>query len=280
MRWRLAAAIAVPTVIAAVLGAWQISSDASTYVASGRDQHLAQLDAAVVTLTQDLEGERDLSAGDAARSQAGPVPVTLANARTATDAAARTVRADAAGIGAGYPPAAVQAVPSLLAGLTDLRDIRTPVSFPAFPASQVIRIYTSTVIAPATTVSAAVGGGTGDARLQSTVTTLAALLGVENEMSVQRAVLFAALSSPAKTFGPGDLATLTQAYQSQAASQSGFNASTNETGQEYFSNTVSGAQVNAAAFQETLAQQMGVSAPATPLTAHDSGLTAPAGTAT
>lgn len=52
MRWRLAAVIAVPTVIAAVLGAWQISSDASTYVASGRDQHLAQLDAAVVTLTR------------------------------------------------------------------------------------------------------------------------------------------------------------------------------------------------------------------------------------
>lgn len=31
------------------------------------------------------------------------------------------------------------------------------VSFSAFPASQVIRIYTSTVIAPANTVSAAVG---------------------------------------------------------------------------------------------------------------------------
>ena len=42
-------------------------------------------------------------------------------------------------------------------------------------------MYTSTVIAPANTVSAAVGGGSGDARLQSTVTTLAALLGVENE---------------------------------------------------------------------------------------------------
>lgn len=41
--------------------------------------------------------------------------MTLANARTATDAAARTVRADAAGLGAEYPAAAVQAVHSLLA---------------------------------------------------------------------------------------------------------------------------------------------------------------------
>ena len=82
MRWRLAAVIAVPAVIAAVLGALQISSDVSNAAASGRDQHLAQLDAAVVTLTQDLEDERDLSAGYAARRQAGPVPVTLADARS------------------------------------------------------------------------------------------------------------------------------------------------------------------------------------------------------
>jgi len=81
MRRRLAAVIAVPAVIAAVLGAVQISSDVSNEVASGRVQHLAVLDAAVVKLTQDLEDERDLSAGYAARRQAGPVPVTLANAR-------------------------------------------------------------------------------------------------------------------------------------------------------------------------------------------------------
>ena len=54
MRWRLAAVIAVPTVIAAALGAVQISSDVSNDVTSGRDQHLAVLDAAVVKLTQDL----------------------------------------------------------------------------------------------------------------------------------------------------------------------------------------------------------------------------------
>jgi uncharacterized membrane protein len=61
-RWRLVAVVAVPTVLAAVLGGLQISSNVSNYVASGRVQHLAQLNAAVVTLTQDLEDERDLSA--------------------------------------------------------------------------------------------------------------------------------------------------------------------------------------------------------------------------
>jgi hypothetical protein len=156
MRWRLAAVIAVPAVIAAVLGALQISSDVSNAAVSGRDQHLAQLNAAVVTLTQDLEGERDLSAGYAARRQAGPVPATLADARTATGAAASTVQADAADIGAGYQPETVQALQSLLAALTDLGDIRAAVSSPAVPAQQVIRVYTSNLITPADTFSAAV----------------------------------------------------------------------------------------------------------------------------
>jgi hypothetical protein len=86
------------------------------------------------------------------------------------------------------------------------------VSSAAWPASQVIRIYTSTVIAPAITFSAAVGGGTSDARLQGTVTTLAALLRVENDQSVQRAILYAALSAHPPVLAPQELSSLQQAY--------------------------------------------------------------------
>ena len=147
-RWRLAAVIAVPTVIAAVLGALQISSDAGSYAASGRDQHLARLDAAVVMLTRDLEDERDLSAAYAARRQAGPVLSALPRARAATDAAARTVRADAAGVGAGYQPATVQDLDALLAGITDLRNIRVGVR-PRPAGVAVIKLYSADVIGPA-----------------------------------------------------------------------------------------------------------------------------------
>jgi Nitrate and nitrite sensing len=135
MRWRLAAVIAVPTVVAAVLGAVQISSEVSNDVASGRVQRLAVLDAAVVTLTQGLEDERDLSAAYAARRRSGPVPLTLANARAATDAAVSTVRADAAGIGAGYQPGTIQALQSLLVSITDLGQVRTAVSSHTVPAA-------------------------------------------------------------------------------------------------------------------------------------------------
>jgi hypothetical protein len=232
VRWRLAAIIAVPTVIAAVLGALQISGDVSSYAASGRVQHLARLDAAVINLTQKLEDERDLSAAYAARGDNG----TLTRARAATDAAASTVRADAAGVGAGYSAGTVQDLKALLKGLTVLGDIRGTV-----PAPGVIPLYSLGVIRPAITFSTAAGDGTGDARLQATVTTLAALLRVENEMSVQRAILYAALSARPPVLAPADLTSLRQAFQQQQADLGDFNASADTTEQRLFSNTVSDA---------------------------------------
>ena len=93
-------------------------------MAAGREQHLARLNATVVTLTRDLEDERDLSAAHAARNQAGPVPLALARARAATDTAARAVRAGAAGIGAGYQPGTVLALGAVLASIADLGTVR------------------------------------------------------------------------------------------------------------------------------------------------------------
>jgi len=242
-------------------------------VTFGRDQHLAQLNAAVVRLTQNLEDERDLSAGYVAHGKAGPVPVTLADARTATDAAARAVQADAAGVGAGYQPGTVQDLKSLLTSLTDLGDIRTAMSSRAWPASQVIQVYTDNVIGPVITFSAAVGAGTDDTRLQVTVTTLAALLGVENDLSVQRAVLYAALSAqPPKLLPPG-LTSLTQAAQQQQADQIDFNASADTAEQQFFSNTVSGSAVDRASMQETLAEAAATANPQAPLT-RNTGLDA------
>jgi hypothetical protein len=249
VRWRLAAIIAVPTVIAAVLGALQISGDVSSYAASGRVQHLARLDAAVVTLTQKLEDERDLSAAHAAREDNGP----LTRARAATDAAASTVRADAAGVGAGYSAGTVRDLNALLAGLTVLGDIRGTVSAPG-----VIPLYSLDVIRPAITFSTAAGDGTGDARLQATVTTLAALLRVENALSVQRAILYAALSARPPVLAPADLTSLRQAVQQQQADLGDFNASADTTEQRLFSNTVSGVAVDRAVVGEMRAEAVPV----------------------
>jgi hypothetical protein len=271
--WRLATVIGVLAVIAAVFGGQQISSDASNAVTFGRDQRLAQLNAAVVKLTQNLEDERDLSAGYVAHRGAGPVPVTLTDARTATDAAARAVQADAAGVGAGYQPGTVQDLKTLLTSLTDLGEIRTTMSSRTWPASQVLQVYTANLIGPANTFSAAVGGGMNDARLQGTVTTLAALLAEENELSVQRAVLYAALSTHPPVLSPVDLTSLTQAAQQQLADQAAFDASADTAEQQFFSNTVSGPAVDSASAQETLAVAAAATNPPAPLT-RNTGLDA------
>ncbi len=261
-RWRLAVVIAVPLVTAATLGALRISNEASSYAAAGRDQRLARLDVAVVTLSRDLADERDLSGACAARSQAGPIPPALSRARAVTDAAAGTVRADAAGIGAGYPPAAVHAVADLLAGITDLRSIRAGVSFSSFPPSQVIRVYTAGVIGPADTFAAAVG----DTPLPATATSLAALLRVENDQSVQRGILYAALSAHPPVLRSEDLSSLQQAADDEKSDLAAFNSSASPAEQKFFASTVSGATVDIASSSEILAEQSAATHPSAPLT--------------
>src|SRR5204862_432867 len=51
VRWRLAAIIAVPSLTAAVLGALTINGDVNNWQATGRVQHLAQLNHDVVALS-------------------------------------------------------------------------------------------------------------------------------------------------------------------------------------------------------------------------------------
>ena len=230
VRYRLAAVIAVPTLIAAALGAFLIYGDVNNWVAAGRIQHVAQLNASVVKLTQALEDERDLSgAYTTDRSGNAGLIDTLKQAQNATNADAQTVANEAGGVttGAGYDPATVQNLVTLVATFNDLPPLRELVSgsvplakgHPGHPsvgpvygsAQQVIQAYTSNILSTANTFSASVGAGANDSNLQANVNTLASLLRVENQMSLQRAVLFAALSSPTKTFGPADVATLEQA---------------------------------------------------------------------
>jgi signal transduction histidine kinase len=264
--------IAVPTAIAAILGGLTIYSDIQGSAASGRVQHLAQLNSSVVKLTQALEDERDLSAGYAAsRGPAGAALLTrLKAAQNATSNDVTTVENQANGVttGAGYQASTVGDLTTLLNSLQDLQADRSDVISTSFPADEVIRVYTGNIIQAANNFSASVGAGANDAQLQGDVTTLGALLRVENQKSVQRAILFAALSSPSRTLQSEDLTSLNQASEQEAAELADFDASTNEAEQENYTNTVSGSQVDLAATEETLA----TSTAGTPLSQH--GLTA------
>src|SRR5690242_7507961 len=264
VRWRLAAIIAVPSLTAAVLGALTINGDVNNWQATGRVQHLAQLNHDVVNLSQDLEDELNVSAAFAAtRPDNAGLQTSLKTAQNATDAAARQVVADSVGVttGAGYQPGTVQDLNAVQAAINDLANVRKGVIGSKFPASQIVRVFSGNLISPANTFSGAIGNGANDAELQGNVTTLGALLRNENQVAVQRAILYAALVSPAGTLRAEDLATLQQAHEQAKADLADFNASTDTAEQQFYSNTVSGAQVDVASSNEILAEQLATSQP-------------------
>jgi signal transduction histidine kinase len=276
VRWRLAAVIAVPTIVAAILGGIQIGSDLSSSEAAGRVQHLTQLNASVILLTQALENERDYTAGfiAAGRGQAGTPSATMTGklktyyAQTAS--AVKVVQSEAASVtdGAGYQATTVQALNALLNSIeNDLPYIESVVQKTNLPAPNAIQVYSDGVIEDANTFTGAVGEGSNDPQLQSSLTTLTALMRIENQMSVQRAILYAALSATPAYLGNQQLTNLSQAFEQEQAEVSDFNASTDVEEQQLYGNTVSGTQVDAAQRDETLAESLAQNAPNQSLTA-------------
>jgi signal transduction histidine kinase len=276
VRWRLAAVIAIPTITAAILGGIQIGSDLSSSEAAGRVQHLTQLNAAVIMLTQDLENERDFTAGyiaagrGAAGTPSAALTSTLQSLRGQTTAAINTVETDAQGVttGAGYQSTTVQDLNALLDSVAgDLPYIRTVVDKTMLPPPNAIEVYTDNIINGANTFSGAVNDGVNDPQLQSNLTTLAALMRVENQMSVQRAILYAALSATPASLGNQELTSLQEAAQQESAEISDFNASTDVAETQLYGNTVSGTEVDAAQGDETLAESLADTSPDQSLTA-------------
>ena len=136
------------------------------------------------------------------------------------------------------------------------------------PTLMVIRAYSRNLIAAANMFSAAIGSGANDADLRGKVAALGALLQNENQVAVQRAILYAALVSPQGTLSPVDLTTLQQAHEQAAADLANFNASSDPAEQQNYSSAVSGAQVDVAVSNEVLAEQMATTAPNVPLRAQ------------
>jgi signal transduction histidine kinase len=138
-------------------------------------------------------------------------------------------------------------------------------------------VYADQAIQAADTFSASVGNGTGDADLNGNATALGALLRVENQMSVQRGVLFVALSSSPPALTPAALTTLLQAQQQQAADQAEFTVSGTPAELASFGRMAAGPAAGPAREQEALALTNAVSG--LPLTALNNvsspNLTAP-----
>jgi hypothetical protein len=258
IRRRLMAVIAIPTLTAAVLAVTAINADANNRQAAGRVQHLAQLNADTVRLSRALEDEMNMSAAYAAtRPDNANLTDSLKKAQAATDVAAKAVISDSSGVTtrARYQPGTVQDLNAVRADINDLAKVRAGVTKTQLPAARIVQIYSGTLIADANTFSAAIGAGANDADLQGKVTALGALLRNKNQVAAQRAILYAVLVSPQGMLGAADLATLQEAREQAAADLADFKASTSTDTAEwqYYSNTVSGVQVDLASSDEVVA---------------------------
>jgi signal transduction histidine kinase len=272
VRWRLAALIAVPLLTAVVLGALTINRNVSNWQTTGRVQHLAQLNSAVVKYIQAVEDERDYSVASTANRSG--YSARLRTARRVADGAAAEVAALADGItvGGGYQPAAVQAVNAVQVSAKTLPYVREAVADSRFPMTGIMQVYTVNVIQPANTFTSIVGNEAGNTNLRHNVISLGSLLQAQDAKSVQRALMLRAVSFPQPTLSPDDAASLQQAIQQEKADLANFKASVDPAEQQNYTNTVTGPQVDIAATQETnaLALLPGVSSahPLTPANAR------------
>jgi signal transduction histidine kinase len=266
VRWRLAALIAVPLVTAAVLGALTINGDVSNWQTTGRVQHLAQLNTAVLKYIQAVEDERDYSVASTA-NRAG-YSAKLKAAERVTDGAAAQVAALADGIttGGGYQLVAVQATNAVQVGVETLPLVREAVEDPDFPSTAIMQVYTVNIIQPANTFTSAVGNEAINTDLRRDVIALGELLQVQDSRSVQRALMLRAVSFPQPSLSSDDDASLLQAHQQEVADLANFNASADLADQQNYSNTVTGPPVDTAAQQESLAEALLIGSSAHPLT--------------
>jgi signal transduction histidine kinase len=277
VRWRLAALIAVPLVTAAVLGALTINGDVSNWQTTGRVQHLAQLNNAVLKYIQAVEDERDYSVASTANRTG--YSAKLKAAERVTDGAAAQVAALTNGIttGGGYQLVAVQAANAVQVGVETLPLVRKAVANPDFPSTAIMQVYTVNIIQPANTFTSTVGNEAINTDLRRDVIALGTLLQIQDSRSVQRALMLRAVSFQPPSLSSDDDASLQQAQQQQKADYSNFNASVDLAEQQNYSNTVTGPPVDAAALQESNAEALLIgAASAHPLTPANARTLAPA----
>ncbi len=253
VRWRILALIVVPTLAAVILGGLRISSGVNSALADKRTQQLAQLNADVVSLTQNMEDERDLTAGYIAANRPGgnnPLHTALTRQQAETDEAEQQVSAQAADIGSGYSQSirdALTGVKAVISALPQLRDAAAPTSGTAHaPAQAMITDYTNSINTLLTFTSLS-ASGTSDTTLSRDVIILTALARATDETSQQRATLYSALV--AGHFPPQGLNDLVSQQAANKADEADFNSSASLAQQQLFQNTVSGTGVDQAAFQ-------------------------------
>ncbi|MGH3252812.1 MAG: sensor histidine kinase, partial [Trebonia sp.] len=226
IRWRVLALVIIPTVAAIALGTVRIQAARTTAANFARVSQVAVLGSDVTTLTQAVEDERDLTAGAIAARQAGDTTLTdpVAKELPARDAASNadfsTVKNLAKQIGPALSGAARADLASATNAASALPDLRT------FEQSRMTSLPMTEnyerIVSALSAFDNDIALGSSNAQLSESVSALRSLSQMEDQVSVQRAILYAALLQG--KFEPGGVNGLSAAQSSEASDLAAFQA--------------------------------------------------------
>jgi signal transduction histidine kinase len=237
-------AVAVIAIVADLtLGGLRLAAAAESTATSSRVTQLAVLGQRVVGLAQALEDERDQTAGFIAAGRPVQGGDAVATAQAQAQAAAAEVTAAANGIGAGLPAATTAKVATVLNRILDLPGLRQAADGTDLPSLPVITDY-SAVIADLFSLNDEIAQGSADPAAADSVRALGDLSRLEEAVSSQRALLFAALTE--HYFEPRALAALISAQSAEAGFLQAFQATATPELQQAYNDEVAGNQVDEA----------------------------------
>ena len=274
---RLFAVIVMAVVMGLVFGGLRVAAAANTATGFARTHQLAVLGQQVTALAQAMENERDLtSAFDAAFGQDGPAPgipiVTkkqqvsytsaMQAAQKATDNLASQVRTQAGQIKGSFPAVTQSKAQDVIGVINDLAGLRSA----ALAQKSMISNETySEAIATLFALNDEITSGSGDPVLADEVRTLDAISRAKDQVSQQRAILYAALTDG--SFVSGAQQALVTSEELESADLLSFVSSATPAEVTSYQNTVAGIPINAA---QLLNNYLGV-AGATPDNRHATG---------
>ncbi len=269
MRSRLLLLIIIPTLTAVVLGGSRIVTSVQSALSYQRVEQLANMSYDVTGLAAHLEAERDRTllyigygsagrAGTLSHDSADGAPQNLdlvQQAQSYSTPWVKSVRADAAGIGTGYPQqvqADARNIGDLLRLLTPLRTAATATQL---PATQVLTQYAS-MIDQLLAIDDNIALDSGDPTLNNDVRALNLVSLIAEQASEQRG-LIAYIFAQEGTVDPQVLSAVTTALAEQNANFAEYERVATPQQVALYTSTVAGSLVDFASSYEQQAIQYG-----------------------
>jgi signal transduction histidine kinase len=190
---RLIALIAIPTALGLIFGAIRVATADSSANQFSQIEALANLGQQVIGLENSLDDERDLAAGYVAVGQSAAKNRQLQRQYAVTNSWVTRVRTALSGLGAGYPAQAqarIKGVQGVLDSLTQVRASTT--SGVSVSGGGAVNIY-SGLTGVLLLYTDDIAPGSTDPTLVDSARTLGSIARMEDDISQQRAFIYAGL---------------------------------------------------------------------------------------